>query len=136
MADIDVQLVHRCLSVVNSDRQPHLRDLRLVCSDGTLTWNALFLNPVLSGDLKWECEMALGKEDQGALFLLLPEFSMSYARALLEVVTSGEASVSSEGDRREVLLLLRALGADLKMFSGLENFETSSEVCQHRNEVF
>ncbi len=128
MTDKCAQLVRRCLRVVNSGGQPLLRDLRLVCSDGALTWNALFLAPVLSNEVRWECEVALRDEDQSSLSLLLPDFSVSSARKLLEVVTSGAASVSSEEGRREVTLLLRSLGANLAMFSGVDQEELSSEV--------
>ncbi len=120
------RLVRRCAREVNAGAQP-FRDLRLACADGAITWNCLFLAPLMSRQLRRECaEAASGVRGAnaggggGVVTVLLAGFSVRSARSMLELATTGRTAEDlSGGDLEEVRGMLAAMGADEAMFSGM-----------------
>ncbi len=104
------------LEEVNKSKEDTHRNLTLVCRDGVLTWNALYLFPVTSVPL-WEEMSFVGSRCpcHNRVTMLLPDFDKDVVRALLELVTMGHNIAGTHDDLEE---LLCALGANRSTGAG------------------
>ncbi len=107
---VKANLARWWLEEVNKSKEDTHRNLTLVCRDGVLTWNALYLFPVTSVPL-WEEISFVGSRCpcHNRVTMLLPDFDKDVVRALLELVTMGRNVTGTHGDLEE---LLCALGAN------------------------
>ncbi len=95
------------------------RNLILQCRDGSLSWNALFLAPLVSRSV-WEAiaSSTMGNscsQSESVVHFQLPDYSTTTVRCFLELITSGVAVHG--GSRKELEELLVNLCGDLNQFS-------------------
>ena len=112
-------LAQELLTAVTENRGGATRNLSLVCSDGVLTWNAMYLFPATSVAV-WETIARVGSRCpfQSEVTLLLPDFDRDTVGRLLELLTLGAVSFSNRSERENFQRLLAALGKDESAFGG------------------
>ncbi len=97
------------------------RNLHLQCRDGSLTWNVLFLAPLVSESL-WEAVTGTwcSQSDAEVVQFQLPDYSTAIVRCFLDFISSGETEVGGEGSEetlKELRELLLDMCGDLQKFS-------------------
>ncbi len=122
-------LIKNWLEEVNSDLEGVMghRNLILQCSDGSLSWNALFLAPLVSRSV-WEAVSSnmMGTENccsqcEAVVQFHLPDYSTKTVKCFLELITTGVVETvgtgRNSGTRKELEDLLLHMCGDLKQFS-------------------